>query len=477
MPVSWTVAVACLTFARLGAADFQPPDPPQTTVPLGTHLQRALTLLATSTPTRHHRVRVLYYGQSITAQQWTGQVTADLKARFPHADIQAENRAIGGFTAPSLLRTAEYDLYNYYPDLLIFHVYDGHKTGELEQIIARVRQRTTADILIRTAHFRWDQSVPREGSVDDPKHKGAQDNDSAQAVKIRELAAKYDLALADTRVEWQRYLTRYDLKPKDLLGDGIHLNPLGNKLMAALVIPHLRYLPDAPTAPWRDRVRDVPVADPAVTRGADGSFELRFSGNRVDVLAGPAAGARLGSAKVLIDGRDPATFQELYAVTRPSVSYKMWWPAAHVVEHTQPRVAEKWTLKVTKVDAAAGNFWYTVAGSVTGPDGEGERKKPFTSNSGRVAIAPKDWWMETTQRYAGNAVVPEGFEVKWEVKPNWAAPYQALAGDDPTRAVATMLVQMLSNGPHTLRLVPNGDGAVPVTGFRVYTPPLAPDRA
>ena len=465
-------ALICLA-ASAPAADFVPPDPPETARPLGAGLQRAMTLLATSTPTHHNRVRILYYGQSITAQPWTGQVTAWLKAQYPNADIQAENRAIGGFTAPSLIRTAEHDLYNFYPDLLIFHVYGGDKTGELEKIIARVRQRTTADILIRTPHYRWDANVPADGSPDDPRHKGAIDADEQQAVFIRSLADKYNLELADTRLGWQSYLTKTGLHAKDLLADGIHLNPRGNQLMAALVIPHLRYLPDQPTDAWRDRMRDVPLADAAVTRLPDGAVELRFTGNRVDALAAPAA-PTLGTASLLIDGQPPTAFDELLTTSRPTVSYKMWWPALNVAAHDKPRVAEKWTLRITKVDAEAKNFWFTVSGSVTGPDGEGERAKRFVSNSGRLVVEPGDWWMEATQRYANNAVVPEGFEVTWEVKPNYQALYQAVAATDPARDTATMLVQGLKPGEHTLRLVPKGDGALNLAGFRVYNPPMAP---
>jgi len=468
------LTLSCLA-ASAPAADFVPPDPPETARPLGAGLQRAMTLLATSTPTRHNRVRILYYGQSITAQPWTGQVTAWLKAQYPHADIQAENRAIGGFTAPSLIRTAEHDLYNYYPDLLIFHVYGGDKTGELEKIIARVRQRTTADILIRTPHYRWDTSVPADGSPDDPKHKGAIDADEQQAVFIRSLAEKYNLELADTRLGWQRYLAKTGLRAKEMLGDGIHLNALGNQLMAALVIPHLRYDPSLPADAWLNRVREVPADAPAVTRAADGSLELRFTGNRVDALAAPAAAdARLGTAKLLIDGQPPMAYDELLTTSRPTVSYKMWWPALNVAGHTAPRVPEKWTLKLTRVDAEAKNFWFTVSGSVTGPDGEGERSKRFVSNSGRLVVEPGDWWMETTQRYANNAVVPEGFEVTWEVRPNYVTAYQAVANTDPTRDTATLLVQGLKPGEHTLRLVPQGDGALNLAGFRVYNPPLAP---
>jgi hypothetical protein len=36
-----------------------------------------------------------------------------------------------------------------------------------------------------------------------------------------------------------------------------------------------------------------------------------------------------------------------------------------------------------------------------------------------------------------------------------------------------MLAQGLSNAQHTVTLVPNGDGALPVKAFRVYRPPLA----
>ncbi|MBI5832917.1 MAG: SGNH/GDSL hydrolase family protein [Armatimonadetes bacterium] len=469
-----TASRACCTLLTLAclavsapAADFQPPDPPQTTAPLGAGIQRAMTLLATSTPTHHNRVRILYYGQSITAQQWTGQVTAWLKAQYPNADIEAENRAIGGFTAPSLIRTAEHDLYSFYPDLLIFHVYGGDTSGELEKIVQRVRQRTTADILMRTPHFRWDTSVPRDGSPDDPKHKGAIDADEAQAVFIRAMAPKYGLELADTRLEWQRYLTKYDLRAKDMLADGIHLNPLGNQLMAALVIPHLRYQADQPTDTWRNRVRDLPA-----TRAADGSLELRFVGNRVDAVTAPEkTDVRPGSATLLIDGKSPAEFQELLTTTRPSISYKMWWPALNVAGHSAPRVPEKWTLKITRVDAEAKNFWFSVTGSVTGPDGEGERGKRFVSNSGRLIVEPGDWWMEATQRYANNAVVPEGFEVTWEVKPNYLTTYQGTVSTDPTRDTTTTLFQGLAPGEHTLRLTPNGP--LNIAAFRVYNPPLA----
>ena len=109
-----------------------------------------MTLLATSTPDHHNAVRILFYGQSITEQDWSRQVADDLRRRFPNADLQIENRAIGGFADQLLRRPAEHDLYPFYPDLLIFHVYGGNQ--EYEEIIRNVRTRTAAEVLMQLDH-------------------------------------------------------------------------------------------------------------------------------------------------------------------------------------------------------------------------------------------------------------------------------------------------------------------------------------
>ena len=106
--------------------------------------------MATSTPAHHNAVRVLFYGQSITEQEWSKQVAADLRRRFPDADLDIQNRAIGGFASQLLGRPAEFDLYPFYPDLVIFHVYGGDK--EYEAIIHNIRSRTTADVMMQTDH-------------------------------------------------------------------------------------------------------------------------------------------------------------------------------------------------------------------------------------------------------------------------------------------------------------------------------------
>jgi hypothetical protein len=119
---------------------FPLPAPLQNNAVFGSQIQRTMGLLATSTPTDRKPVRILFYGQSITKQQWSQDVANELKQRFPYADLTIENRAIGGFAAPLLIRPSEHDLYPFYPDLLIFHVYGGDE--DYEAIIANIRRRT-----------------------------------------------------------------------------------------------------------------------------------------------------------------------------------------------------------------------------------------------------------------------------------------------------------------------------------------------
>src|SRR5687767_10296664 len=90
-----SLLAACLTGIALTAVAQEPekypaPEPPRDRAVLGRGIQRTMTLLVTSTPQRRNKVRILFYGQSITEQDWSKQVTADLRRRFPHADLEVE---------------------------------------------------------------------------------------------------------------------------------------------------------------------------------------------------------------------------------------------------------------------------------------------------------------------------------------------------------------------------------------------------
>lgn len=199
-------------------------------IPYGSRISRTMRLLATSTPEHKHRVRILFYGQSIT-NGWTDIVLKDLKARFPNADIVAENHALGGFSAPWLSQTAEADLYPWYPDLLFLQDY-GALDPAMERMYAAIRNRTTADVLTFTHHL-------DAGS----KTNGDDDKNTHESAKIRELSEKYGYEVVDIRPSWQKYLALYHMDRKELLGDVVHLKPNGIALMASMVVPHLRYDP------------------------------------------------------------------------------------------------------------------------------------------------------------------------------------------------------------------------------------------
>ena len=154
------LAVSVAPVRAQSQATYPPPKNLGDPAKLGLGIQRTMTLLATSTPQHRNTVRILFYGQSITEQNWWQNVADDLKRRFPNANLIIENRALGGFSSQLLVKTAETDLYPFYPDLMIFHVYGAH--NNYEDIIRRTRERTTAEVLIQTDHVTQDDDLNEE---------------------------------------------------------------------------------------------------------------------------------------------------------------------------------------------------------------------------------------------------------------------------------------------------------------------------
>jgi hypothetical protein len=418
---------------------------------LGAGIQRTMTLLATSSPDHRHKVRILFYGQSITEQDWWKRVADDLRKRFPNADLEIENRAIGGFASQWLVRSAEHDLYPFYPDLLIFHVYGANNT--YEEIIRNVRSRTTAEVLMQKDHVTaWPPEKP-----DEKADKGMWWDHMMNNVFLPQYAQKYGCALLDVRSPWLEYLKTNQLEPKDLLKDGVHLNDHGNYLLSELVKRYLVYRPDLPARGWSDMVRTLEVGKDVAWKG--GKLVVEFEGNRVDALADPV-GARMPS-QVRIDGKKPSEFPGCYRITRPSPG--PWSPLfIKRIDHDQPLVLEDWTLKVTSVSDDGKQFKFEVKGSVTGADGSGDNTQPFVSKSGRVRIAPDDWFAP------GKARIPVGYESKWQVLPMFLDSYTAPDFKDPSYEHPITLAQGLPNGKHTLEL----SGETRIRAIRVYRPPV-----
>jgi hypothetical protein len=111
-------------------------------------------------------IRVVVYGQSITAQPWSVSTLRRYAAGFPGRQWVIENRCIGGVTASYLERLAESEVFSFHPDLVVFHAYgDVLAYGRL---LAALRSRTTAEVMVMNNHFaRWDEGeFPDRGRWD-----------------------------------------------------------------------------------------------------------------------------------------------------------------------------------------------------------------------------------------------------------------------------------------------------------------------
>lgn len=441
----------------------------------GARIQRTMTLLSTSNEKQRRTVRILFYGQSIVASPWWVWVEKELRERYPYANLIIENRAIGGYMAPLLVRTAEHDLYPFYPDLVIFHVYGGAKTGELERIYRNIRKYTTAEILTFTHHL---YATPN-------RDKG----DSNDSKMIEYLAQKYNCELVNIRREWARYLKYYKIARTDFLCDSIHPNSKGCLFMAGLILKHFKFN-SLFNSSWYNQVKNYEarrffeektdelqfLGDKwkvkrafVETSSADSKMEFAFTGNRIDVIA-PSSG-KFGTAKILIDGKAPSKIPNLYYATRPTKSLGMWWPALNRVSLSKKAVTEDWSLKITKISDDARKFSFDIIGSVTGKDGSGTNQEKFVSNSGIISILPQDFTMFRTFQSAKKKY-PVGFEIKWSVKGKFTDIWKPKKLQNTTEENSYVLAQGLKNGKHTIEIIPNGDGKIAIKEIRVYSPPL-----
>lgn len=455
---------ASALLAALLLPQSEPYPPPTTLGPVetyGARIQRAMTLLAESTPARRHTVRVLFYGQSITEQSWWKEVAGDLRRRFPHANLVVENRAIGGFASQLLVKTAETDLYPFYPDLVIFHVYGSHV--EYENIIRRIRERTTAEILIQTDHVTRDEDLAEE--TDPARLTPANWSAWMNHAFLPSVARKYGAELADQRRLWKEYLRAHKLPASRLLSDAVHLNPHGCFLMAQIVKAHLRYDPRLSDGSWKEWVRTYEVGRDVSWK--DGTLALEFEGNRVDAICAPGSAP---PAEVRIDGRKPSEFPELYARTRTTAYPGTIWPCLLNVTWEKPPVAEEWMLTLTEVSPDLKDFRFRLEGSATGPDGEGSGAERFVSRSARVVIDPADWNFGYALKVFGKRI-EAGFRIRWKVFPLGVDAFVSPGASDPAVETVVTLAQGLPKGRHRLELS-GGGPRVPLRAIRVYRPPL-----
>ena len=468
----------------------------------GARIQRTMSLLANSTKDRRWPVTILIYGQSITAGLKQSRMEEAIRHKFPQAQITFLNRSISGFSASQLVRSMWNDVYPLDPDLVILHDM-GASLPEYERMVENMRRYTTAEIILCTDPLR------AEDDVDAPP-----DADLGSAA-VRHSAQQYGCELADVREEWRAYLKAHSLAPKDLLQDGVHPNASGLEVLVGLLLRHFRVNPLMPND-WMRTVRSYEakrlpdegapdgvvftgkpwrfVGRSAIGESRESTLKLTFTGNRVNCLLGAGKDLKPGTATVRIDGKAPSTINELWAFTTATPAFGAdWQPALRRVTHRKPLIPETWKMVVSKLNEDASHFTFEVYGSKTGFDGRGEfdgakyrygqygdmldytGSEPypdvFVSNSGRVVIDYRDFKIPWARTYSKKPC-PEGFEATWEAIPLFTETLRAVREGERGEVRLVTLAKGLSNGPHTLEIVPNGDGAIAIESIVVHEPPL-----
>ena len=475
----------------------------------GARMIRTMSKLALSNRARRYPVRILIFGQSISRQNWWAIFEQNLKMTYPEALVEVVNTAISGFSASQLNRVLPHCVYPFYPDLVIFHDYGGKDTGEWERMVVDIRTHTTAEILL------WTDHIAQVGDVNSVEHRSRTERDDQASDVIRFVANEYNCELAEVREAWKRQLADEGLEPKVFLRDNAHLNERGEELLARLLLRQFALCPGAP-AGWTDMVRtyDAKNADARAVARADSSkrpwpkrgasavgtsssnaLKLEFTGNRVDVLPGILEdGAKLGTARVLIDGRPPSDHSRLYAYTLPSAAHGAdWQPAIRRVSFNTKPLMETWTFRITDISDDAERFAFEVIGSETGPDGTGnfsavnyrfgkfgdiedytgteDWPDTFVSNSGRVVIDHRDFKITWAQVYTGEKC-PIGFTSTWETLALHTDRLDPSERTDSSILKPVTVASGLENRKHLLEIVPDGNGPIPIEWIQIHRPPL-----
>jgi hypothetical protein len=423
----------------------------------GRYIARTMHLLASSTPERPNEVRVLVYGQSISKQAWWLEVKGYLRERYPHADLVMENRAIGGFHSPRLVRCAAHDVRLFYPDLIIFHDYGPRDV--YETIVRAMRRETTAEIMIQTDHVGATQ--------DDAWH-----NEHSYEW-LPALCDELGLELVAVRKNWKRYLAEQDLEPAALLRDNVHLNDDGNALMAAIINAHFVLVEAAGEDP--QGLVEVLRAGESFDATGD-AVEVDFTGNRVDLVPEQAL-----NVEVLLDGAPPSRAAAGYVAERPWLD-RSWPPKVGLpvrIDLGDPasgapeREADEWTIKVTDVVDNGREIGFELFSGRHGFDGGGRSDADFVSDSGRIVLERSAWFVrETPEFFHMLPAVEVGEEITFAV----CFMGRDAAQTAPGSSLPVTVVQLAgaAGGEHRLKLSRRGDGGLGLDELHVHRPPLSP---
>src|SRR5258708_8542343 len=377
-------------------------------------LAHTLSIIVRSTSEHPQVLRILFYGQSITSNNWIEPAIAQLRQTSPHTRFDVRNMAIGGFDAGLLERTAERDLAEFYPDLVVFHAYGDHRT--YERIVRIIRSRTAADVILETDHvttpvepicpegLRFKLTAP-QGCKGFLWYKQRSWEEFISSTLIPKLAHRYGLAVEPRREHWNEYLKLHKLEPRELLQDTVHPNAEGWRLMAGLFERYFDKLVIGYKGEVSDSVANLPIPNLA------GTANYRFDGNRVEILAhGPLD----GKVTAIIDRRSAADLEGCWLISRTTRLPNL--PDCPTIRRVtvDPKIkrTETWNLPVMERSDTHRDYRFTLTSDKGGPDGEGRGSVDFVSLSGRVRIEAKDWVIHDGYQLSQKGV-RERYDVQW----------------------------------------------------------------
>ncbi len=458
------------------------------TTPDEQKIARSLEIVRTSSPSDRKVLKVLFYGQSITGSGWESGVIDHWRQRYPGTVFVVQNRALGGFSAVELLRAARQDIDAFYPDLIVFHVYGDHHA--YEKIIRLFRSRTAADVILQTDHGEVMPDPPcSEGlhlaSGSQPGCRGflwlrqKQWKDEMSYHKIPVFGRRYGAAVEPQRAWWRRYLLRNHIAPSSLLVDEIHPNAQGKALLAAFFNQYFDNLVDHWHGEMEHNVMSLPLQSAQLSEPS-GTFS--FDGSRIEILSSRPL-ATLPS--ITMDGVAPKDIDGCYQVTRASsIGTVPDWPAVRRISLHKDHVAEDWQATISQVTPDQKYFTFSVNGSVSGDEGNGDAYHDFHAKTGNLSIASQDWMVG--QAFVDSHIpLPVPLVVHWSVQYVCGNAPEVIDMGDGSKQYRYVLATGLSNEKHVLRLAATGNagqGSTTVAAafagaaeVRIYRPPLHAD--
>jgi hypothetical protein len=450
------------------------PLPPTSVPDPAAAIARSISIIRQATDRQPAVLKILFYGQSISAPQWTDKAMEALRAKYPNVTFDYRNMALGGWASQALVRTAARDVKEFHPDLIVFHVYGDHR--EYENIIRIFRSETAADVIIQTdhvtapvepvclagLHLRWS---PPPGCTGHFYFTQNNWEEFMSSVWMPTMANKYHLAIEPRRTQWDAYLRTHHLEPKALLADAVHPNPRGWTLMAQLFTSWFTDIVDkgAILKPLDAKaVQEFAPPKPGTRT------RYQFDGTRIELLS---TGPLSGKIRLTVDGKAPKDLDGCWQNSRVTyLSNVPDWPALKQVSvKSDYRRADTFTLTVKNLNASQNKFNFTLVSKHLGPDGEGTADSTFKSRSGNVSIEPGDW-MIAEARQVSNKGIAEGANLTWQrfFACGDQAPITLKDGSVEQRYV---VATGLSNGPHLVEIELASD-APAVRAARAYRPSL-----